>query len=417
MASLQKITYVYWLDAEGRRVKKGTPGARKHVEESRKWYACWKEGKRQHRVPLCTDKSAAQAMMTDLLRTGERTRARLVDPFQPHLDRPAAEHVEEYLESVTATGKVKPGKYLTEKRRILTTVLTKAGVRRLSDLTGAAVDAYMDALTCSAATKRVHHTAVNAFADWLVTKKRLPANPLVSVARPQGGKVVRKRRALNPDELQRLITAARERPLFDEMYKPRGRCNKGRKVALRPSNIAPAVRARMERLGRERALLYKTAVYTGLRKGELAELRVKFLNLAREPYASIELPGEFTKNGEEARLLLVPALADDLRAWVADERKGPDDRLFDVPTLIVPVLKRDLKRAGIDYKDGRGRYADFHALRKSAGTMLGVAGVPIRIRQLFMRHGDIRLTMQTYDDSDFSALEEAVKALEKLGLK
>ena len=42
MPSLQKITYVYWLDAEGKRVKKGTPGAKKHTELSRKWYGCWK---------------------------------------------------------------------------------------------------------------------------------------------------------------------------------------------------------------------------------------------------------------------------------------------------------------------------------------------------------------------------------------
>ena len=380
-------------------------------------------------------------MLTDLLRSKDRATAKLIDPFRPHLDRGISEHIEEYLASITATGKVKPGKYLTEKRRILTTILSKAGVKRLGELTADRIDEYMDALTCSAATKRVHHTALNAFAEWLLTKKRLQTNPLLSVARPQGGKTMRKRRALNPTELQRLINAARERPLFDEMYKPRDRGNKGRKVALRPSNIAPAVRERMERLGRERALLYKTAIYTGLRKNELTELRVKYLNLDRQPYASIELPGEFTKNGDEARLLLVPALTEDLKLWIADTGKGAEDTLFDVPIKVVPIMKRDLKRAGIAYKDEKGKYADFHALRKSAGTMLGVAGVPmrirqlfmrhgdtgfgngnlvraaVRIRQLFMRHGDIRLTMQTYDDADFSALEGAIKALEKLNLK
>lgn len=415
MASLQKITYVYWLDAGGRRVKKGTPGARKHVEESSKWYGCWKEGGRQVRVPLATDKSASQAMLTDLMRTKDRTRAKLVDPFQPHLDRPAGEHVDEYLESITASGKVKPGKYLTEKRRILTTILTRAGVKTLADLNGAAIDRYMDALTSSTGTRRVHHTAVNAFADWLVVKKRLPANPLASVARPQGGKTVRKRRALSPAELQRLITAARERPLYDEEFKPRGRANKGRKKSRRPAELRTEVRERLIRLGRERALLYKTAIYTGLRKNELTELRVKFLNLDRTPYPSVELPGEFTKNGEEARLLLVPALAEELRDWVAG--RGPDARVFDVPTQVVPILKRDLKRAGIAYRDEKGRVADFHALRKSAGTMLGVAGVPTRVRQLFMRHGDVRLTLQTYDDADLYDLEEATRVLEKLDLK
>ena len=417
MANLQKVSYVYWIDGSGKRVKRGTPGAKKHTEQSTKWYGCWKEGSRSVRVPLCADKSAAQVMLADILRTGDRTKARMVDPFQPHLDRATPEHVDDYLESITSSGKVKPGKYLIEKRRILTTILAAAGVKRLGDLTADRIDGYMGGLTCSSGTKRVHHTAVNAFAVWCVQKKRLPSNPLLSVARPQGGKVVRKRRALGPEELQRLITAARERPLHDEMYKPRGRSNKGRTEALRPSNIAPAVRERMIQLGRERALLYKTAIYTGLRKNELTQLRVLHLNLDRTPYAAVELPGEFTKNGDDAKILLVPALAEELKAWIADTKRKSGDRLFDVPTKVVPPMKLDLKRAGIEYKDEKGRYADFHALRKSAGTMLGVAGVPVRVRQLFMRHGDIRLTLGTYDDESFHSLEATVKAFEALNLR
>ncbi len=49
--------------------------------------------------------------------------------------------------------------------------------------------------------------------------------------------------------------------------------------------------------------------------------------------------------------------------------------------------------------------------------MLGQAGIAARIRQLFMRHSDIRLTMTTYDDETFHSLEGAVKAMEGLGLK
>ena len=40
-----------------------------------------------------------------------------------------------------------------------------------------------------------------------------------------------------------------------------------------------------------------------------------------------------------------------------------------------------------------------------------------RVRMLFMRHSDIRLTMQTYDDSTLYELDAAVKALDKLGLQ
>jgi integrase len=69
------------------------------------------------------------------------------------------------------------------------------------------------------------------------------------------------------------------------------------------------------------------------------------------------------------------------------------------------------------FKDEQGRQVDFHALRMTADTMLGIAGVPARIRQLFMRHSDIRLTLQTYDDSRLYELQDAVRAMEKLDLR
>jgi integrase len=414
VASLQKIQYIRWVDAEGKRVPRGTPGAVKVREKSAKWYACWKEGGRQIRVPLATDKSASQTMLADLLRDKERGRAGMIDPFQHHLDRAISEHRDEYLASIRQSGKVRSEKYFSEKQRILTVILNACDMRTLADLTAESVDRYMDGLACSAATRRVHHTAINAFASWLVQKRRVSGNPLIGVARPQGGKVVRKRRALGPEELQRLLDAARERPLASAEWNSGGRLPKGKERRFR-AELKSHTRERYIRIGRERALLYKTAIYTGLRKGELAALRVKFLNLDRKPYPCLELPGEFTKNGEDARLLLVPALAEELRELIAGKR--PNALVFKMPGQMVPVMKRDLKRAGIPYQDDRGRFADFHSLRKSAGTMLGVAGVPTRIRQLFMRHGDVRLTLQTYDDADFSSLEEAVKAMEHLNLR
>lgn len=53
----------------------------------------------------------------------------------------------------------------------------------------------------------------------------------------------------------------------------------------------------------------------------------------------------------------------------------------------------------------------------TSNVMLGQAGIPPRVRQLFMRHSDIRLTMATYDDESFLSLEAAVKAMDRLGLK
>jgi integrase len=188
-------------------------------------------------------------------------------------------------------------------------------------------------------------------------------------------------------------------------------------VRVWTAEVRPEVQDRYRLLGRERALLYKTAVLTGLRQGELAALRAAFLKLDRKPFPALELPGEHTKNGEDARVLLVPALAEELRQWVADTGKKPTDPLFIISDKANKIFRRDLRAAGIAYRDDLGRYADFHALRHSANTMLGVAGIPPKLRQLSMRHSDIRLTTATYDDATLYELEPVVKALEALDLR
>ena len=67
-----------------------------------------------------------------------------------------------------------------------------------------------------------------------------------------------------------------------------------------------------------------------------------------------------------------------------NERKGAD------------MLKMDLEVAGIPYKDGAGRYADFHALRHTFVTNLYKSGVSPKVIQSLARHSTIGLTMDTY---------------------
>jgi integrase len=112
------------------------------------------------------------------------------------------------------------------------------------------------------------------------------------------------------------------------------------------ADLQPETQERYRRLGRERALLYKTAVLTGLRQGELAALRVAYLKLDRKPVPALELPGEFTKNGDDAKLLLVPALADELRQWVADTGKKPTDLLFTVSGKANKISAATCERRG-----------------------------------------------------------------------
>jgi integrase len=257
----------------------------------------------------------------------------------------------------------------------------------------------------------------------------------------------RQRRALTEAELVKLLDVARRRPLLDMATVRRGK-RKGEAFA----NLRQETRCRLERLGRERELIYKTLVLTGLRRGELASLTVGQLDLdADPPFLVLDAADE--KNRQGSTIPLRANLAADLRAWVADKAKavqnaagnaptlsldpkpgriGRDSRglggqrclplptvpalpadapLFNVPAALVKILDRDLKAAGIPKVDERGRTVDVHALRHTFGTLLSKGGVTPRTAQAAMRHSTINLTMNTYTDPKLLDVAGAMEAL------
>lgn len=60
------------------------------------------------------------------------------------------------------------------------------------------------------------------------------------------------------------------------------------------------------------------------------------------------------------------------------------------------MLQRDLKAAGIPYRDANGLYADFHALRHTFITNMVKSGVNPKTAQSLARHATIDLTMNVY---------------------
>src|SRR5262249_9749889 len=123
----------------------------------------------------------------------------------------------------------------------------------------------------------------------------------------------RQRRAMVEGELLRLLAVARERPLLEART-----VRKGPRKGERYANVRPEVRERLELLGRERALIYKTLVLTGLRKGELASLTVVDSPLDEPvPFASLNAADE--KNREGSDIPLRDDLAADLRQWLAEK--------------------------------------------------------------------------------------------------
>ncbi|OWK40367.1 site-specific integrase [Fimbriiglobus ruber] len=189
-------------------------------------------------------------------------------------------------------------------------------------------------------------SAISIWVAWLLKKDRITVNPLDRVDVPTGGKKTKERRALSVHQIQKLLDAARARPLvaFHERF--------GTEVAPtvrqreRAQKKRDAATADLVAVGRERALVYKTAVYTGLRLGEIASLRPCHLELDRKPFPRLQILGKLTKNGQQARLLLVPAFAEELTDWIRDTKKKPDDLLFHVPQASVRIMQKDLKLVG-----------------------------------------------------------------------
>jgi integrase len=411
MGSLLRPWIIRYVDSKGRQVRKGTPGARKVKKRAAKWYGQYldADGKRQ-RVPLSSDRLAALQMLADLERDTERKKVGVVDRFAEHRKAPIDTHVDDYETHLRNKGV--SGKHLSETLRRLRAVLSHCGVRGLADICPEGVERFLAGLAeegTSARTRNTYLSSAKAFSRWCLKTRRVGEDVLACLQAATGDPV-RQRRSLSEEELTRLLRVARERPLLEVTT-----VRTGKRRGQRCGKVRPEVRARLERLGWERSLIYKMAILTGLRRGELASVEVRHLTLVGSR-PCVALPGADTKNGEGADLPLRADLAQDLERWIEATGKKGADMLFRVPVELVKILKRDLKLAGIPYRDEHGRTFDVHALRHTTSTYMGKAKVTPRVAQEFMRHSDIKLTMQTYTDAKLLDETEALTALPELPL-
>jgi hypothetical protein len=79
MAHLIKQSKTFFVDRDGKRVPKGTRGAKKVSEKSAKWYGAGIPGTGKRRVPLASDKEAAQRMLNERVKAAERGEAQMID--------------------------------------------------------------------------------------------------------------------------------------------------------------------------------------------------------------------------------------------------------------------------------------------------------------------------------------------------
>ncbi|MBN8596522.1 MAG: tyrosine-type recombinase/integrase [Planctomycetes bacterium] len=393
----------------------------------------------------CTDETAARAVLAQLERRTELVRAGVLTPEEDAASKHGAESIDTNLDAWRDHLRLKGSTehWYTQARRRVARVTTDRGVKRLRDFTAAAVERWLadQADTgMSAGTRNGYRQACVTFVNWCVRAGRLTHNPLLAVAvADQRADIRRQRRALTEEELARLLDAAQRRPLADAMTVRRGE-DKGKRLA----NLSPKTREQLMLLGRERALVYKTLVLTGLRKGELASITVGQVDLAgRVPHLLLHARDEKNRRGSE--IPLRTDLAADIRSWLADrlaraQRVARDmdqpipatlptnEPLFDVPDGLIRIFDRDLvfaglarieKRGGKEVvvkTDDRGRTIDVHALRHTFGTHLSKAGVPLRTAQAAMRHSDPSLTANVYTDPKLLDVAGAVASLPDLPL-
>lgn len=169
-------------------------------------------------------------------------------------------------------------------------------------------------------------------------------------------------------------------------------------------------------IGYERALLYRLAAESGLRANELRSLDVSSFDFKN---CIVRVKSGCTKNNKEVMIPLRPDTALELKDFfkgkmpnmkaLGGTRKQLTKRTSD-------MIKADLEDAGVPYVDDAGRFADFHSLRHTTGSLLAASGVHPKVAQSIMRHSNINLTMSLYTHTLREQESEATENLPDLSL-
>ena len=451
----------------------GRDGSERIVTESPTFLAKYRDGSGYvcEVSTGCRDEAAARSVLGELERRAELVKSGVMtsteDAIADHQAIPLAAHFDAYENSLRA--KEVGDTYRADSMRYLRRLANECGFTKLADLQREALEDWLveqaKASTgktgMSACSRNAHRNALVTFCNWCIENRRMVVNPLQRVPKAnEKADPRRQRRSLTEAELSRLLVVARLRPLAEigrETIKTPNQDSATRQKGSRatwtlkplkfdelPAAVErarerlkdnPTFLARQERLGIERALAYKVAVTTGLRRGELASLTVGQFDLDSD-FPHVRLKAADEKNRQGNSIPLRRDVADELREWMASLSgcgAGSADvlafrrdavpvelpastRLLTIPKAFCRILDRDLKAAGIPKRDDRDRTIDVHALRHTFGTMLSMAGVSPRVAQAAMRHSSIDLTMNVYTDPRLLDVQGAVESLPSMSV-
>jgi integrase len=364
-----------------------------------KWMVSWydaEQGLWRDRVGY-TDKDAALSLGQRLEREAADRAEGISNPFDEQRKRAIGEHLADFISKTRSAGR--DDAYVNQLETRIKRVIYGTGAKRLHELDPVRIDRFLDGLRhrerpLSGRTRNEYVTSTKSFTKWAVEAGRIVADPLVGLKRRERRSVkhTHPRRALKPTEITKLLDAAQRRPRR-ELLMIRTGPNKGELLA----DVSKEALAKAGETGRQRRLAYMLAVWTGLRRSEIAALCWGDIELDTA-VARIHLRAETTKSRRADSVVIHPQLAEELRAVRPERASSKTPVVNHVPSI--RVMDADLKLAGIDRGDGTSGIVDFHALRKTLGTMMAAAGMSQRARQAHMRHTDPRLTESTYMDEN-----------------
>ncbi|HEY3392412.1 MAG TPA: tyrosine-type recombinase/integrase, partial [Lacipirellulaceae bacterium] len=398
--------FATWKDAKGRRqtalVIEGRDGSVRVRLESGTYLAKYRDGQGIVREVStgCRSKDAALAVLKSLTDRAEKVKSGILtsaeDAIADHLHVPIGEHIEAYFTCHRNRGSSPT--HLEGIKIRLDRLVREIPFCRLADIRADAVSRWIAARLMEGMAPRTRNSyleVLKAFCNWCVQTDRLASNPL-SKLRKADQQTDRRivRRLMTENELRRLLYVATWRPLAEFGRQVVAKDPSERKAKRDTWTMAPltfddllaaierareklkdnpAFIAELERRGRQRALVYKALVLTGLRRGELASLTIGDLHLDG-PVAHATLDAAAAKNRQATEIPLRDDLVADLRTWLAENLElvngptvtlaGPreamplDSPLFSVPRQLVKTLDRDLAAAGIPKADDRGRTLD-----------------------------------------------------------
>jgi hypothetical protein len=187
--ALFKKQITRYVDANGKRVKKSTPGAQKVKDKSKKYYGRYRQSDGQLKeVPLFKDKEAARQELARLVKGVERQEAGLVDPYTAHRKKPLVcrsckstgirvsddrpckvcdgAHVSDFRQHLKATGN--GDRHIAATVRHVRRIIVKCGFDIVSDIDAAAVETCLQQLrdgdtNISIGTSNQHLTAAKSF--------------------------------------------------------------------------------------------------------------------------------------------------------------------------------------------------------------------------------------------------------------